>query len=146
MWILFLRAKTEEPLPNIFIKFTNLQGKSVFTLIKKKLKFPHILDRVQSHVWLTTSSYIVKIFVNFLIIRKPFLIYDFAPDPIRISYEENFVFFFISVLYKEFFSWNYFIQHWFFCAHPIPLCRRMTGLNQCCGSVTFWYRSESADP
>jgi hypothetical protein len=33
-------------------------------------------------------------------IRKPFLIYDFAPDPIYskfLIYEENFVFFFINV-------------------------------------------------
>ncbi len=34
-------------------------------------------------------------------IRKPFLMYDFAPDPIWIwnflIYEENFIFFFISV-------------------------------------------------
>jgi hypothetical protein len=33
-------------------------------------------------------------------IRNPFLIYDFATDPIRISLsEENFVFFFISACY-----------------------------------------------
>ncbi len=44
--------------------------------------------------------------VNYLrmysFIRNPFLIYDFAPDPIWISlytYEENFVFFFISEWY-----------------------------------------------
>jgi hypothetical protein len=34
-------------------------------------------------------------------IREPFLIYDFATDPIRLIYEENFVFFFISVLYRQ---------------------------------------------
>jgi len=39
-------------------------------------------NRVQSHLWLTTSSYIMQIFVHSSFIRKPFLIYDFAPDPI----------------------------------------------------------------
>ncbi len=36
--------------------------------------------------------------------RKPFLIYDFAPDPVWISLytdEENFILFFISVASKE---------------------------------------------
>ncbi len=42
-------------------------------------------DQVQSHIWLTASSYIVKYLRISSYIRKPFLIYDFAPDPIWIS-------------------------------------------------------------
>ncbi len=53
---------------------------------------------MQSHIRLTSSLCISSY------IRKPFLINDFAPDPIWIFefpyiYEENFVLFFISVLY-----------------------------------------------
>jgi hypothetical protein len=35
--------------------------------------------------------------------RRPLVIYDFAPDPVNflIVYEENFIFFFISDHYKE---------------------------------------------
>ncbi len=54
---------------------------------------------MQSHIWLTTSLCISSY------IRKPFLKYDFAPDPIWISLymRENFDFFFISVLSLSFF-------------------------------------------
>jgi hypothetical protein len=62
---------------------------------KKKIKFPSYLrkfwrDRLQSHIWPTTSWNMVA---HFLIqyIRRPFLIYDFATDPIWM-----FFFFFIS--------------------------------------------------
>ncbi len=58
---------------------------------------------VQSHIWLTTSSYCtVHIWWKYLCvspyIRKPFLIYDFAPDPIWIAlyYWGKFCFLFIS--------------------------------------------------
>ncbi len=57
--------------------------------------------KVQSHIWLTASSYMVKHLRISSYIRKPFLIYDFAPDPTfefpYIHYEKNFVLFFISV-------------------------------------------------
>jgi hypothetical protein len=63
--------------------------------IKKKRKFSPYIRKfrgiVQSHIWLTTSSYMVKIFMHFL--RKPFLIYDFAPDPIWISLYMRKIFF-----------------------------------------------------
>ncbi len=43
-------------------------------------------DRVQSHLWLTASSYIMKYLRISAYIRKPFIIInDFAPDPIWIS-------------------------------------------------------------
>ncbi len=43
-------------------------------------------DRVQSHIWLTASSYMGKNLRISSYIRKPFLIYDFAPDPIWMSW------------------------------------------------------------
>ncbi len=39
---------------------------------------------VASHLWLMASSYMVKYWRIFSNIRKPFLIYDFATDPIWI--------------------------------------------------------------
>ncbi len=37
---------------------------------------------MQSHIWLTASSKMVKYLLISSYIRKPFLIYDFTPDPI----------------------------------------------------------------
>ncbi len=59
------------------------------TLIKNKIKFTTYIrkfrwDRLQSHIWLTASSYMVKYLRISSYIRKPFLIYDFATDPIWI--------------------------------------------------------------
>ncbi len=77
----------------------------ICTLIKKKIKLSWyvrkfrgigckvIYDYRPPHIWwkyLCITSYI----------RKPFFIYDFAPDPMHLNFpihEENFVFFFISV-------------------------------------------------
>ncbi len=50
-------------------------------------------DRVQSHMWLTASSYMVKYLLISLYIRKPFLTLEF-PN----IYEKNILFFFISVI------------------------------------------------
>ena len=60
------------------------------TLIKKKIKFSsHIRkfrrEQLQSYIWLTASSYMVKYLRISPYTRKPFLISDFATDPIRIS-------------------------------------------------------------
>ncbi len=61
----------------------------------KKEKFPHILYKeIQKgsvaksyyHIWLTALSYMAKYLRISAYIRKPFLIYDFASDPIWISY------------------------------------------------------------
>ncbi len=57
---------------------------------KKKIQFPLYIrkfrrDRLQNHKWLTASSYKVKYLRISSYIRKPFLIYDFATDPIWIS-------------------------------------------------------------
>ncbi len=58
--------------------------------------------QLQSHICLTASLYMIKYLRISSDTRKPFLIYDFTTVPIWISlymrYEENFVFFFISVL------------------------------------------------
>ncbi len=43
-------------------------------------------DRVQSHIWLTASSYMVKKLHVSSYIEKPFLIYDFAPIPSEFPY------------------------------------------------------------
>ncbi len=39
-------------------------------------------DRVQSHIWVTASSSMVKYLRISTYTRKPFLIYDFANAPI----------------------------------------------------------------
>ncbi len=57
-------------------------------------------DRLQSLIWLTASSYVVKYFRISSYIRKPFLIYDFATLNFLIN-EENFFFFLFSVLHRE---------------------------------------------
>ncbi len=73
------------------------------TLIKKRIKFSSYIrkfrvEQLQSHIWLTASSYIGKYLPISSYIRKPFLIYDFVTAPLWISpiYEENLIFFFIS--------------------------------------------------
>ena len=82
------------------------------TLIKKKIKFsPFIrkfkLEQLQSHIWLTASSYIGKYLRISSYIRKPFLIYDFATAPFRISlYMRKILFSFLSVQEPSTFSWR----------------------------------------
>ncbi len=73
-------------------------------LIKKKIKFSSYIrkfrmEQLQSHLWLTASSYMGKYLRISSYIRKPFLIYDFATAPFWISLymRKIFIFFFISV-------------------------------------------------
>ncbi len=68
------------------------------TLIKKKIKFSSYkrkcrMEQLQSHIWLTASTYIWKYLRISSYIRTPFLIYEF---PYTV-YEENLIFFFLSV-------------------------------------------------
>ncbi len=61
------------------------------TLVKKKIKFSSYVrkfrwGRLQSHVWLTASLYMVKYLRIFSYIRNPFLIYELATNPIWISF------------------------------------------------------------
>ncbi len=72
-------------------------------LIKKKRKFSSYIrkfwrDLLQSHVWLTASSHMVKYLRISSYIRKPLLIYDFATDPIWISLYVRRFFFYQCVL------------------------------------------------
>ncbi len=77
----------------------------ISTLIRKKIKFPHILGNsegsgaMQSHVWLTTSSYTVKIFWAFPHIFGSPSSYIWLCTRSYLNFpicEGNFVFFFIS--------------------------------------------------
>jgi hypothetical protein len=53
------------------------------------------IEQLQSHIWLTDSSYILRIFSY---IRKPFLISDIASAPLWISlYMREILFYFLSV-------------------------------------------------
>ncbi len=55
---------------------------------------------MQSHIWLTATSFMGKNLRISSFIREPFLIYDFAPDPIWISlYMKKILFSFLSVYY-----------------------------------------------
>ncbi len=81
---------------------------AVYTLLNKKIKFSSFIrifrwDRVQSYVLLTASLYIVNYLRIPAYIRKLFLIYDFAPDPILTSLymRKNFTVFFIRVKYVK---------------------------------------------
>jgi hypothetical protein len=58
------------------------------------------MEQLQSHIWLTASSYIGKYLRISSYIMKPFLIYDFATAPLWISLymRENLIIFLISVL------------------------------------------------
>ncbi len=76
------------------------------TLIKKKSKFSSLkgkfreirMEQLQSHIWLTASSYMGKYLRISLYIRKPLLIYNFATAPLWISlYMRKILFSFLSV-------------------------------------------------
>ncbi len=90
------------------IQFTsyNYVDKYNGTQIKKKIKFSSYIrkfrvEQLQSHIWLTASSYMGKYFRILFIssyIRKPLLIYDFATAPLWISlYMRKIWFSFLSV-------------------------------------------------
>ncbi len=73
------------------------------TLIKKKIKLSSYIgkfrvEQLQSHIWLTASSYMGKSLRISSYIRKPFLIYNFATAPLWISlYIRKILFYFLSV-------------------------------------------------
>ncbi len=70
---------------------------------RKKIEFSSYIrkcrmEQLQSHIWLTASSYMGKFLRISSYIRKPFLIYDFATAPLRISlYMRKIWFSFLSV-------------------------------------------------
>ncbi len=68
--------------------------KKLFSLTYKETR----RERLQSHIWLTASSYMTKYLRISSFNRKPFLIYDFATSPLRISlYMRKILFYFLSV-------------------------------------------------
>jgi hypothetical protein len=83
-----------------------LDGLQEAALLIKKINFSSYIrkfrrDRLQSHIWRTASSYIVKYLRISSYIRKPFLIYDFATASIWISlYMRKILFSFLSVWYR----------------------------------------------
>ncbi len=76
---------------------------------KNKIKFSLYIrkfrvEQLQSHIWLTASSYMGKYLRISSYIRMPFLIYDFATAPFWISlYMRKILFSFLSV-------WSQFLQ------------------------------------
>ncbi len=75
----------------------------VFSYADKKIKFSSnirkfIVEQLQSHIRLTSSSYMGKYLRVSSYIRKPFLIYDFATAPLWISLNMMKIwFYFLSV-------------------------------------------------
>ncbi len=81
-----------------FFHYTDKKENQIF-LIQYNRKFR--IEQLQSHIWLTASSYMGKYLRISSYIRKPFFIYDFATAPLSISlYMRKILFsFFISVGY-----------------------------------------------
>jgi hypothetical protein len=79
------------------------RGKGCTQTDKKKTKFSSYVrksrsEQLQSHIWLTASSYMTKYLRISSYIRKPFLIYDFATVPIWIPTDiRKILFSFLSV-------------------------------------------------
>ncbi len=77
------------------------------TMIKKNIKFSSYvrkfkMEQLQSHIWLTASSYLGKYLRISSYIRKPFLIYGFATAPLWISlYMRKILFYFSSVQQQQ---------------------------------------------
>ncbi len=82
---------------------TQLSSSCQNTMIKNKIKFSSYIrrfrmERLQSHIWLTASSFLVKYLRVSSYYRKLFLINDFATDPIWIFlYMRKISFSFLSV-------------------------------------------------
>ncbi len=102
-------ADTLQPIHaySLAVDVSCLYGWPIMQLIYIVLIYKEIQrDRVQSHIWLTASSYIVENLRISSYIGKRFLIYDFAPNPIWIFliYEENLVFFFYQCIVVDIFT------------------------------------------
>ncbi len=91
------------------------------TLItKKRTVSSHIrkfrMEQLQSHIWLTASSYMVKYLCISSYISKHFLIYDFATAPLWISsYMRKIWCSFLTVYYHA--CWG---KQSLFCSFPVP--------------------------
>ncbi len=82
--------------PFLRILYTVKKEKKIF-LIYKEIQ----LEQLQSHIWLTASSYIGKYLRISSYIRKPFLKYDFATAPLWISWWGKFYFLFYQCMYAR---------------------------------------------
>jgi hypothetical protein len=74
---------------------------------KKKIKFSSYkrifrVEQLQSHIWLTASSYMVKYLRISSFIRKPFPIYDFATAPFWISLYKR-------IIWSSFYQWGVYV-------------------------------------
>ncbi len=79
---------------------------------------------LQSHIWLMASSYMTKYLRISLKIRKPFLIFDFATDPIWISLYIR-ISFFLSVcrlIRRIFFFCELDPQAWYCIVRQLLIC------------------------
>ncbi len=95
-----------------FVK--RLSQENVRTLIKKKIKLSSYIrkfrmEQLQSHIWLTASSYMGKYLCISSYIRKPFLIYDFATAQLWISLN-------VRRILRSFYQWTI-IQTVLFCEY-----------------------------
>ncbi len=78
--------------------YTDKKEKKIFSHLRKSRR-----ERLQSHIWLTASSYMTKYLHIFSYIRKFFLIYDFATAPIWISlYMRKILFSFYQCITHDF--------------------------------------------
>ncbi len=90
-----VRANWATTLADIQVQYTDKKENRIFLIYEEIQK-----GSVAKSDMTNASSYMVKYFRSSSYIRKPFLIYDFATLNFLIN-EENFVFFFISVVHRE---------------------------------------------
>ncbi len=77
------------------LTYTGRKENQIF-LIYKEIQSGAVAN---SYMTITASSYMGKYLRISSYMRKPFLIYDFATAPLKISlYEENLIYIFISVI------------------------------------------------
>ncbi len=114
------------------------------TLIKKKTKISSyirkfIWERLQSHIWLTASSYMVK-YLRILGSPSSYMTLQLLPCEFPNIYEENFFFFFISVAsgswILKFYSFPHIIQARPHSATPCEFFARLL-LNEFTGAPSF---------
>ncbi len=81
MWVIFALLDPADENQCESMQITLIKNKIKFSLNIRKFR----MEQLQSHVWLTTSSYMWKYLRISSYIRKPFLVYDFATAPLWIS-------------------------------------------------------------
>jgi hypothetical protein len=105
-------------IPEYFMPVGELQytdkKENIIVLIYKEILYRR--KQLQSHIWLTASSYMTKYLRISTNIRKPFLIYDFATDPIWISLYMRKIFFsfYQCTVYITIFAYNEHLRRIFY--------------------------------